>query len=115
MLLHAWAHPGHERLAARCAREVGFEEVSVSHELSPLARYVTRADTTVLNAYLAPPLGSYVRGLREQLHALDPQAQLALMQSNGGLADPASFHPMSSVLSGPAGGLIGMQWVGRTT
>jgi len=113
VFLHAWAHPGHERLAARCARELGFEEVSVSHELSPLARYVTRADTTVLNAYLARPLGSYVRALQEQLRALDPQAQLALMQSNGGLADPARFHPLSSVLSGPAGGLIGMQWVGR--
>ena len=56
VFMHAWAHPEHERLAARCAREAGFAEVSVSHELSPLARYVTRADTTVLNAYLAPPL-----------------------------------------------------------
>ena len=62
-------------LAARCARELGFEEVSVSHELSPLARYVTRADTTVLNAYLAPPLAGYVRGLKAQLRALDPQRQ----------------------------------------
>jgi 5-oxoprolinase (ATP-hydrolysing) len=112
VFLHGWAHPEHERLAAHCARELGFEEVSVSHELSPLARYVTRADTTVLNAYLALPLGAYVRGLQAQLRELDPGAQLALMQSNGGLADPASFHPMSSVLSGPAGGLIGMQWVG---
>ncbi|HEY2809444.1 MAG TPA: hydantoinase B/oxoprolinase family protein [Steroidobacteraceae bacterium] len=113
VFLHAWAHPAHERLAARCARELGFEEVSVSHELSPLARYVARADTTVLNAYLAPPLGSYVRGLQRQLREFDPRARLALMQSNGGLADPASFHPMASVLSGPAGGLIGMHWVGR--
>ncbi len=113
VFMHAWAHPEHERLAARCAREAGFAEVSVSHELSPLARYVTRADTTVLNAYLAPPLGDYLRGLQAQLRQLDPHAQLALMQSNGGLADPAGFHPMSSVLSGPAGGIIGMQWVGR--
>ncbi len=113
VFMHAWAHPQHERLAARCARALGFAEVSVSHELSPLARYVTRADTTVLNAYLAPPLGAYVRGLQAQLRELDPGARLALMQSNGGLADPESFLPMSSVLSGPAGGLIGMQWVGR--
>ncbi len=113
VFMHAWAHPQHERLAAQCARALGFAEVSVSHELSPLARYVTRADTTVLNAYLAPPLGAYVRGLRAQLRELDPGARLALMQSNGGLAGPERFLPMSSVLSGPAGGLIGMQWVGR--
>ncbi|MBS0579999.1 MAG: hydantoinase B/oxoprolinase family protein [Proteobacteria bacterium] len=113
VFLHGWAHPEHERLAARCARELGFAEVSVSHELSPLARYVTRAGTTVLNAYLALPLRAYVQDLAAQLHLLDPGAQLALMQSNGGLADAASFHAMASVLSGPAGGVIGMQWVGR--
>jgi 5-oxoprolinase (ATP-hydrolysing) len=113
VFLHGWAHPEHERLAARCARELGFAEVSVSHELSPLARYVTRAGTTVLNAYLALPLRAYVQDLAAQLHALDRQAQLALMQSNGGLADAEAFHAMSSVLSGPAGGVIGMQWVGR--
>jgi 5-oxoprolinase (ATP-hydrolysing) len=56
VFLHGWAHPEHERAAAACARELGFEEVSVSHELSPLVRYVTRGDTTVLNAYLALPL-----------------------------------------------------------
>ncbi len=112
VFMHGWAHPEHERQAARCARELGFEEVSVSHELSPLARYVTRADTTVLNAYLALPLRAYVQDLAVQLQGLDAHARLALMQSNGGLADPAGFHAMASVLSGPAGGLIGMQWVG---
>ena len=56
VFLHGWRYPQHERAAAACARELGFEEVSVSHELSPLVRYVTRGDTTVLNAYLAPPL-----------------------------------------------------------
>ena len=61
VFMHGWAHPRHERQAARCARELGFEEVSVSHELSPLARYVTRADTTVLNAYLALPLRAYLQ------------------------------------------------------
>jgi 5-oxoprolinase (ATP-hydrolysing) len=113
VFLHGWRHPQHERTAAACARELGFEEVSVSHELSPMVRYVVRGDTTVLNAYLALPLRAYVGGLRAQLRALDPQARLALMQSNGGLADAASFHAMSSVLSGPAGGLIGMRWVGE--
>src|SRR5438477_229613 len=113
VFLHGWRHPQHEQEAASCARSLGFEEVSVSHELSPLVRYVSRGDTTVLNAYLAPPLRSYVGALHEQLRALDPQVRLTLMQSNGGLAAAESFHAMSSVLSGPAGGLIGMHWVGE--
>ncbi|HVH83123.1 MAG TPA: hydantoinase/oxoprolinase family protein, partial [Steroidobacteraceae bacterium] len=113
VFVHGWRHPQHERRAAATARELGFEEVSVSHELSPLVRYVTRADTTVLNAYLALPLRAYLGGLKAQLHALDARSRLTLMQSNGGLADAAAFHAMSSVLSGPAGGLIGMRWVGE--
>ncbi|HET7757435.1 MAG TPA: hydantoinase/oxoprolinase family protein, partial [Steroidobacteraceae bacterium] len=113
VFLHGWRHPQHERAAAACARALGFEEVSVSHELSPMVRYVVRGDTTVLNAYLAPPLRAYVDGLRSGLRALDPDARLALMQSNGGLADAAGFHAMASVLSGPAGGLIGMRWIGE--
>ena len=113
VFLHGWRHPEHESRAAAAARELGFEEVSVSHELSPLVRYVTRGDTTVLNAYLALPLRAYLGGLRTELRALDSRARLTLMQSNGGLADATAFHAMSSVLSGPAGGLIGMRWVGE--
>src|ERR1700722_1697581 len=113
IFLHGWRHQQHERVAAGIARAVGFEEVSVSHELSPLVRYVARGDTTVLNAYLAPPLKRYVGGLQRELRDLDPRGRLELMQSNGGLAAVESFHAVSSVLSGPAGGLIGMGWVGR--
>src|SRR6516225_8324894 len=113
VFLHGWRFPQHERAAAACSRELGFEEVSVSHELSPLVRYVTRGDTTVLNAYLAPPLRSYLSALQAELRALDPRARLTLMQSNGGLAAAERFYAMSSVLSGPAGGLIGMRWVGQ--
>ena len=113
VLMHAWKFPQHEREAAALARSLGFEEVSVSHELSPLVRYVARGDTTVLNAYLALPLRQYVSGLQRELHNLDPGARLELMQSNGGLAAADTFHAMSSVLSGPAGGLIGMQWIGN--
>ena len=58
VFLHGWQHPRHERQAAALARRIGFEEVSASHELSPLVRFVARGDTTVLNAYLAPPLGA---------------------------------------------------------
>jgi 5-oxoprolinase (ATP-hydrolysing) len=113
VFLHGWRHHRHEQDAAGIARELGFEEVSVSHELSPLVRYVARGDTTVLNAYLAPPLRRYLEGLRRALHELDPRGRLELMQSNGGLAAVNSFHAVSSVLSGPAGGLIGMGWIGR--
>ena len=113
IFLHGWRHQQHERAAANIAREIGFEEVSVSHELSPLVRYVARGDTTVLNAYLAPPLKRYVGGLQRELRDLDPRGRLELMQSNGGLAAVESFHAVSSVLSGPAGGLIGMGWVGH--
>jgi len=113
VFLHGWRHHEHERRAAAAARELGFEEVSVSHELSPMVRYVTRGDTTVLNAYLALPLRAYLGGLTRELRALDARARLTLMQSNGGLADASAFHAMSSVLSGPAGGLIGMHWVGE--
>jgi 5-oxoprolinase (ATP-hydrolysing) len=113
VFMHGWRYPQHERAAAGCARELGFDEVSVSHELSPLVRYVTRGDTTVLNAYLAPPLRGYLTALQAELRALDAGARLTLMQSNGGLAAAERFHAMSSVLSGPAGGLIGMHWVGE--
>ncbi|HVO47003.1 MAG TPA: hydantoinase B/oxoprolinase family protein [Steroidobacteraceae bacterium] len=112
VFMHGWRFTQHERAAAELARSLGFEEVSVSHELSPLVRYVARGDTTVLNAYLALPLRRYLTGLQHELRALDPAARLELMQSNGGLAAAEQFHAMSSVLSGPAGGLIGMQWIG---
>ena len=113
VFLHGWQHPRHEREAAELARQAGFEEVSVSHELSPLVRYVARADTTVLNAYLAPPLKRYLEQLRRELGQLDPRARLELMQSTGGLAAVERFHALASVLSGPAGGLIGMRWIGE--
>jgi 5-oxoprolinase (ATP-hydrolysing) len=111
VFLHAWRHPRHERQAAAIARELGFEEVSVSHELAPLIRYVPRGSTTVLNAYLAPALRGYVGGLQRELAQRDPRTSLELMQSHGGLARVASFHAASSLLSGPAGGLIGARHI----
>ncbi len=111
VLLNAWRQPRHEREAAAIAREMGFEEVSVSHELSPLIRYVARGATTVLNAYLAPALAGYVSGLERELAKRDPRISLELMQSHGGLARVASFHAASSLLSGPAGGLIGARHI----
>jgi len=113
VFLHGWRHQEHEREAAAIAYQLGFEEISVSHQLSPLIRYVARGDTTVLNAYLAPPLRRYIAGLQRELHNLDPGGRLELMQSNGGLAAVDHFHAVASVLSGPAGGLIGMGWIGH--
>ncbi|HXS27410.1 MAG TPA: hydantoinase B/oxoprolinase family protein [Steroidobacteraceae bacterium] len=107
VFLHAWRQPRHEREAAALAREIGFEEVSVSHELSPLVRYGARGGTTVLDAYLASGVRRYVESLESGLAELDSHARLELMQSHGGLAAPPRFHPSSSLLSGPAGGLIG--------
>jgi 5-oxoprolinase (ATP-hydrolysing) len=107
VFMHGWRHTAHEREAAAVARSLGFEEVSVSHELSPLVRFGARGETAVLNAYLAPTVRRYVHALERDLAALDSGARLELMQSHGGLAAPRSFHAASSLLSGPAGGLIG--------
>ena len=87
------------------AREVGFAQVSVSHEVAPLIKLVPRGDTTVVDAYLSPVLRRYTDMLREQL----PEARrLHFMQSNGGLAEVGAFRGKDAILSGPAGGVVGM-------
>jgi 5-oxoprolinase (ATP-hydrolysing) len=108
VFLHGWKHVAHEAAAARIARDLRFEQVSVSHEIAPLARFVPRGDTTVLDAYLAPPLEHYVRALQTGLATLDPGARLHFMQSSGGLVTAERFRAAASVLSGPAGGLVAM-------
>jgi 5-oxoprolinase (ATP-hydrolysing) len=108
VLLHGYRYPAHERAAAALAREAGFTQVSVSHEVSPLARIVPRGETTVADAYLSPVLGRYVDRLRAAL----PRARLLFMQSNGGLAEAGRFRGRDSVLSGPAGGVVGMAAAG---
>jgi 5-oxoprolinase (ATP-hydrolysing) len=109
VLLHGYRYPEHERAAARLARAAGFAQVSVSHEVSPLARIVPRGATTVADAYLSPVLGRYVRRLRAPLRG----RRLLFMQSNGGLAEAEHFRGRDSVLSGPAGGVVGMAAAGR--
>jgi 5-oxoprolinase (ATP-hydrolysing) len=108
VLLHGYRYPTHERAAAALAREAGFTQVSVSHEVSPLARIVPRGETTVADAYLSPVLGRYVDRLRAAL----PHTRLLFMQSNGGLAEAGRFRGRDSVLSGPAGGVVGMAAAG---
>ena len=108
VLLHGWQHPAHERAAAELARAAGFEAIAVSHDVAPLEGLVPRGQTTVADAYLATLVHGYVTTLARELAALDPTVRLELMQSHGGLAAAAAFRGPNAVLSGPAGGLVGM-------
>jgi 5-oxoprolinase (ATP-hydrolysing) len=106
VFMHGFGHPEHERRAAALARELGFDEVIASHEVSPLIRFVSRGDTTVVDAYLTPLLGRYVREFRAGLGERYRGTRLEFMQSNGGLVAPEDFRACNAVLSGPAGGLV---------
>jgi 5-oxoprolinase (ATP-hydrolysing) len=108
-LLHSFANPQHEQQVEEIAREVGFTEISTSSRLSPLIRIVSRGDTTVMDAYLNPILRDYVRKLRNSLGG----SELRLMTSAGGLVDADSFVGKDSILSGPAGGVIGFSRVAQ--
>ncbi|WP_395646482.1 hydantoinase B/oxoprolinase family protein [Terricaulis sp.] len=125
--MHGWAYPAHEKRLAGIAREIGFTQVSVSSEISGLIKFVPRADTTVADAYLSPVLRAYVDGFERGFDTPDrapPSAHamvannagleartpttLLFMQSNGGLAHADTFRGRDAVLSGPAGGVVGM-------
>lgn len=102
---HGWKHPDHEARVAVLARQIGFDQVSVSHEVAPLIRMVGRGDTTTMDAYLSPVLRRYVDQAAAEMGTA---ARLLFMQSNGGLIDTRLFRGKDAVLSGPAGGVIGM-------
>lgn len=104
VLMHGYRHPAHETAVAAAAREAGFTQVSCSHEVSPLIKLVPRGDTTVVDAYLSPILRRYVDEVAGELDAI----RLMFMQSNGGLREAAHFRGKDAVLSGPAGGVVGM-------
>jgi len=103
VLMHGYRYADHEKKLAALARTAGFTQVSVSHEVSPLMKLVGRGDTTVVDAYLSPILRRYVEGIARQI----PQVRIMFMQSNGGLTDARRFHGKDSILSGPAGGVVG--------
>jgi 5-oxoprolinase (ATP-hydrolysing) len=105
VLMHGFRYPAHEQALAEIARGIGFTQISVSHEVAPLIKLIGRGDTTVADAYLSPVLGRYVDGLRT---AAGPQVDMLFMQSNGGLTSADSFCGKDAVLSGPAGGIVGM-------
>ncbi|MSR60211.1 MAG: hydantoinase [Planctomycetaceae bacterium] len=108
-LLHSFANSAHELVAERLAREAGIAEISTSSRLSPLIKIVSRGDTTVVDAYLNPILRRYVQTLRQSLAG----SQLRLITSAGGLIDADRFVGKDSILSGPAGGVIGYSRVAR--
>ena len=102
---HGWKFTDHEARVAALARDIGFDQVSASHEVAPLIRMVGRGDTTTLDAYLSPVLRRYVDQAASEMGA---GARLLFMQSSGGLIDTGLFRGKDAVLSGPAGGVIGM-------
>lgn len=102
--LHGYLNPAHEARVAEMAREIGYTQVSTSHETSPLMKLVGRGDTTVVDAYLSPILRRYVSQVRDALG----DTRLLFMQSNGGLTDASLFQGKDAILSGPAGGVVGM-------
>ncbi|HEV7915091.1 MAG TPA: hydantoinase B/oxoprolinase family protein, partial [Albitalea sp.] len=104
VFMHGYRFTAHEAAARRLAAAVGFPQISVSHEVSPLMKLVSRGDTTVVDAYLSPILRRYV----EQVAAEMPGVKLFFMQSSGGLADAHAFQGKDAILSGPAGGIVGM-------
>ena len=108
VLMHGYRHTAHEAALARLAREIGFTQVSVSHEVGALIKLVGRGDTSVVDAYLSPVLRRYVEGLEAALG----EAPL-FMQSNGGLAPGRGFRGKDAILSGPAGGIVGMAETAR--
>ncbi len=106
--VHGYRYHDHEQAAAQLAQELGFEQISISHQVSPLMKWVSRGDTTVVDAYLSPILRRYV----DQVASEMPGVPLYFMQSSGGLTDALSFQGKDAILSGPAGGIVGMA---RTT
>ena len=116
-LMHGYRYPKHEQQVAEIAQKIGFSQISVSHQVSPLIKLVSRGDTTVVDAYLSPILRRYVDQVAAQLlphHGCDDQpknsdsgTQLMFMQSNGGLANAEKFQGKDSILSGPTGGIVG--------
>ncbi len=109
VFMHGYRYHSHEKRIAAIARDIGFTQVSTSHEVSPLMKLVSRGDTTVVDAYLSPILDHYVDQVAGQLGGMKDQApRLMFMQSNGGLTDARLFRGKDAILSGPAGGVVGM-------
>lgn len=103
VLMHGDRYPKHEQEIGKIAEEIGFTQISISHQVSPLMKLVSRGDTTVVDAYLTPILRRYVNQVSSQV----PEVKLMFMKSDGGLTDAEKFQGKDSILSGPAGGIVG--------
>ncbi len=115
VFLHGYRYPQHENRAADIARQIGFNQISVSSEVSPLMKIISRGDTTLVDAYLSPILNRYICQVREGLKDLAATTPLLFMQSHGGLATAEKFRGKDSILSGPAGGVVGMVETGKAS
>src|SRR5262249_59915155 len=104
VFMHGFRSPQHEKRATELARKAGFTQVSASHDTVPLMKFVSRGDTTVADAYLSPVLARYTRKIAAALEG----TRLVFMTSNGGLAAPDFFRGKDAIVSGPAGGGVGM-------
>jgi len=104
VFMHGYRYTEHEKTAKKIAQEVGFTQISTSHETSPMMKFVSRGDTTVVDAYLSPILRRYVDQIAGEMLGV----KLFFMQSSGGLADAHMFQGKDAILSGPAGGIVGM-------
>jgi 5-oxoprolinase (ATP-hydrolysing) len=113
VFMHAYRYPAHEARIAALAREIGFPQVSASHEISPLIKLVGRGDTTVVDAYLSPIIARYVAEVAGELAPERSGARLMFMMSSGGLTAADLFQGKDAILSGPAGGVVGMAETGR--
>jgi 5-oxoprolinase (ATP-hydrolysing) len=109
VLMHGYRYTEHERKLKAIAQDIGYTQISVSHEVSPLMKLISRGDTTVVDAYLSPILRHYVRQVESDLGAVP----LQFMQSNGGLTDAHRFQGKDAILSGPAGGIVGAAQVSK--
>ncbi|MDX8479452.1 hydantoinase B/oxoprolinase family protein [Mesorhizobium sp. VK24D] len=117
VFMHAWKYPDHEKAVAKVCGKIGFSQISVSHEVSPLIKLVGRGDTTVVDAYLSPILSRYVQRVAGELGAspistlegeIGDAPRLMFMMSSGGLTAADMFQGKDALLSGPAGGVVGM-------
>ncbi|WP_064697267.1 hydantoinase B/oxoprolinase family protein [Rhizobium aegyptiacum] len=114
VFMHAYRYPEHEQQAAAIARTIGFAQISPSHVVSPLIKFVGRGDTAVVDAYLSPVLRRYVDQVAAELGAVERKGpRLMFMQSSGGLTDAHFFQGKDAILSGPAGGVVGAVEVSR--
>lgn len=112
-LMHGYRFPAHEKRLADLALKLGFKQVSASHQTSPLMKFVSRGDTTVVDAYLSPILRRYINQVASDLTSEGLGPRLLFMQSSGGLVDARFFAGKDSILSGPAGGVVGMVQTAR--